>query len=400
MKHLCLISVFFLSLSTAAETKLSLDDFLRTVKSENLNLRTEVAKEEAADAKATGIDLPPPMIGAIQMKEKNRDTASGFEISQTIPFPTKISNDRSARKFEAATQREERKAKEQEVVAEARLLFLSLWAAQERVSLLREKKAVIERHIRLSRAAARSDSFLKIHVLKAESDLDELENEILSEEQGLKQKQAEMAEFINTNPENFLPVAAEPPLTPLPESSALGGSHQLEASRLMLEGSKSRESEAKSSWFPELNIRYKKMGETSMTPEYSEIMVGASLPFVYFWEPKAASRSATADRLQAELAYSKERRRVETAKTVSRTKAEALKKQLENLKTKLLPRAEQRMKLVHNLAPRDMETLDDHRETMESFPDLKLKALELRMQYEEAAAELQKFVVQKETSHE
>lgn len=168
----------------------------------------------------------------------------------------------------------------------------------------------------------------------------------------------------------------------------------------MLEGSKSRESEAKSSWFPELNIRYKKMGETSMTPEYSEIMVGASLPFVYFWEPKAASRSATADRLQAELAYSKERRRVETAKTVSRTKAEALKKQLENLKTKLLPRAEQRMKLVHNLAPRDMETLDDHRETMESFPDLKLKALELRMQYEEAAAELQKFVVQKETSHE
>lgn len=49
------------------------------------------------------------------------------------------------------------------------------------------------------------------------------------------------------------------------------------------------------------------------------------------------------------------------------------------------------MKLVHNLAPRDMETLQDHRETMEAFPDLKLKALEIRRTYEETVAELLKF---------
>ena len=59
---------------------------------------------------------------------------------------------------------------------------------------------------------------------------------------------------------------------------------------------------------------------------------------------------------------------------------------------KLIPRAEKRMRLVRNQAPRDMETLQDHREIMEAFPDLKLKSLALREQYEEAVSELEKYM--------
>jgi hypothetical protein len=69
-------------------------------------------------------------------------------------------------------------------------------------------------------------------------------------------------------------------------------------------------------------------------------------------------------------------------------------------KNKLLPRAEQRMKIVHNLAPRDMETIQDHRETMEAFPNLKMAELELRMQYEETIAELEKYIANKGPFHE
>jgi hypothetical protein len=38
-----------------------------------------------------------------------------------------------------------------------------------------------------------------------------------------------------------------------------------------------------------------------------------------------------------------------------------------------------------------METLQDHRETMEAFPELKLKVLDLRGRYEGAVAELVKY---------
>ena len=58
------------------------------------------------------------------------------------------------------------------------------------------------------------------------------------------------------------------------------------------------------------------------------------------------------------------------------------------------------MKAVHNLAPRDMETLQDHRETREAFPELQMKALELRLLYEETVTEIEKYLPGKEMAHE
>ena len=398
MKRILAFTICFLALypPAFAQESLTLDSFLSQVKSQNLGLKVEAAKADAASARAVGVNLPPPMVGINRMNMDDGSTASGFEVSQTIPFPTKLTSDRSARKFEAEAQGEMRKAFSSELIAKAHLLYFSMWAAQERVSLLKEKKAVIGQHIKLSRAGSRSDSFSNIHILKAESDVDALDNEVLTAEQTLRNKQIEAAEFVNVDPSQFRPIVKEPKVTELPENSSIESPHQLESARLTLESFKARESEAKSSWFPELNLRYKQMGASSMYPRYNEVMVGVSLPFVFFWEPRAASNSASAQRLQAEFEFAREKRKVQTEKTSLFVKAESLKKQLDNLATKLLPRAEKRMRLVHNLAPRDMETLQDHRETMEAFPDLKLKALEYREQYEEAVSELQKYAQSKD----
>lgn len=392
-----IICLLVLDVPAFAQESLTLDSFLSQVRSQNLGLKVESAKADAASARAAGVNLPPPMVGINRMNMDDGSTASGFEVSQTIPFPTKLTNDRSARKFEAEAQTEMRKAFSSELIAKARLLYFSMWAAQERLGLLKEKKAVIGQHIKLSRAGARSDSFSNIHILRAESDVDALDNELLTAEQTLRNKQIEAAEFVNADPSQFRPIVKEPKVTELPENSTIESPHQLESARLTLESFKARESEAKSSWFPELNLRYKQMGASSMYPRYNEVMVGVSLPFIFFWEPRAASSSASAQRLQAEFEFAREKRKVQTEKTSLFVKAESLKKQLDNLVTKLLPRAEKRMRLVHNLAPRDMETLQDHRETMEAFPDLKLKALEYREQYEEALSELQKYAQSKDS---
>ncbi len=397
MKRFALIILLILfSGPVLAQETLSLDSFLNQVRAKNLGLKVESAKADAADARSAGFKLPPPMVGVIQMNEDGGGSTSGFEVSQTIPFPTKLTSDRTARKFEAAAQAEMKKAVSSEVLAKARLLYFSMWAAQERLNLLKEKKAVIQQHIKLSRAGSRSDSFSNIHILKAESDVDALDNEVLTAEQTFRNKQIEAAEFVNADAGQFRPVAKEPPMTVLPENRT-EPPHQLESARLTLESFKARESEAKSAWFPEFNLRYKQMEATPMFPRYNEVMVGVSLPFVFFWEPRAQSSSASAERLQAEFEFDREKRKIESEKTSLLVKADSLKKQLDNLATKILPRAEKRMRLVHNLAPRDMETLQDHRETMEAFPDLKLKALEYREQYEETVSELQKYAQSKDS---
>lgn len=372
-----------------ADEKISLEQFLRDAQEQNLGLKAEEASALAVKAGSAGIAIPAPMVGLTQMKDQS-GKANNLEFSQSIPFPTKLTSDHNARQYMAEAGKASQSAKERETQAEAKLLYFKLWKAQERSALLREKKSVIEQHLKLSRAATRSDSFLKIHLIKAESDLDLLQNELAQAEQESRERQIEAADFLNRDPNTYRPVAAEFPLAPLPKEETLLRPSQLEVSRLNLEALKSREGEAKSSWLPDFSLRYRKMGGTMMNPRYSEVMVGASLPFIFFWEPNAASGKAAAERQQGEYLFAQASRKVESQRATLLSRATSLKKQIDQFKESLIPRAAKRMGLVHNLAPRDMDTLQDHRETMEAFPELKLKMLDLREQYEEAVAELTK----------
>jgi cobalt-zinc-cadmium efflux system outer membrane protein len=386
-----LLLVGLASVQALAGERLTFDAFVKAAREQNLSLKVESAKSEASRANSRGLTIPPPMVGFMRMTDQSGSSAGGFEVNQTIPFPSKIYHDHSARKLEAEAQEESRLGMESEILGKARLVYFNLWASQQRKDALKEKKSVIENHIRLSRAGVRGDSFLRIHLLKAESDLDLLENEILAIDQEIKEKQAAVAEFLNIDASSFHPDLEEPPLAVSPNENTLAASHQLEAARLSFESFKVREQAAGAAWFPDLFLRYKETGQTQLMPKLSEIMVGVSLPFLFPWEPSAASSKTTAFKLQSELEFEREKRKIASEGGVLISRATALKKQLDNISQRLLPRAEKRMKLVHNLAPRDMETLQDHRETMEAFPDLKLKALELRAQYETTIAELQKY---------
>lgn len=379
------------AINSYAKDELSFEQFLKLALEQNLDLKIEAAKSSASRSNAKNLNIPPPMLGYMRMTDQSGSSANGFEVSQMIPFPTKISHDHSARDLEAKAQDEARLGMEAEIRAKAKVLYFNLWASQEKELALKEKKSVIESHIRLSRAGVRSDSFLRIHLLKAESDLDLLENELIAARQEISEKEEAVTNFLNVDVSRFHPTLQDPPQTAIPEENALGSPHQIESARFTLEGMKVRESEARSTWFPDLYLRYKEIGQTQLMPKTSEVMVGISLPFLFPWEASAASGKASSQRMQAELEFEKTKRKIDTERVTLLSKAASLKKQLDNINQKLLPRAERRMKLVHNLAPRDMETLQDHRETMEAFPDLKLKALELRRTYEETVAELLKF---------
>jgi outer membrane protein TolC len=391
IKIAVLSSVLFLTSAAMADQALSYDAFLKTALQQNLDLKIESAKVETSRANATRVSIPPPMVGYMRMRDQSGSVANGYEISQTIPFPTKITNARSARNYEADAQGDTLKARENEIRAQAKLIYFNLWASQAKLTALNEKRSIIESHIRLTRASVRSDSFLQIHLLKAESDLDLLDNDLIAARQEIVEKESVAAVFLNQPPAGFHPNLEEPPITPIPSEQSLLSPYQLKAVKLNYESFKARESESKATWFPDLYLRYREMGQTQLMPETSEVMVGISLPFLFPWDTSAATGKATGERMQAELTLEKETRKIDSQKEILRTEARALKEQLDNIQQRLLPRAEHRMKLVHNLAPRDMATLQDHRETMEAFPDLKLKALDLRARYEGAVAELLKY---------
>lgn len=79
--RIILLVLIVSNLATAEE--LSLSDFLKRVKEQNLNLKQEEAKLSSAQAVASlGIRLPPPMLEFSQRKEDGGVTTNRFEVTQ------------------------------------------------------------------------------------------------------------------------------------------------------------------------------------------------------------------------------------------------------------------------------------------------------------------------------
>jgi len=387
-----LVGLLLLSGTSYAQESLSLSQFLEYVQKQNLDLKVNKTELDYYEAKASGVSLPPPTVTWNQMKmDASKEKTNGFEVSQTIPFPTKIIGDSEQRNAAANAAKEKSYVREKEILSQAKVLYFKLWSLQEKISLLKEEKSILEKHIKLARSTARSDSFASVHVLKTESDLDLLDSDLQDQEQEKRQLQRQISNFLNQDPRGFQLVAQEPPLSPIPKLIQVEESHQLKALQYEVESAKSNDAKTKSLWLPDLMFSYKKMNKSSMYPQYSELMVGVTLPFVFFWEPYGESKASSAKKRQAQFELDKQRREILSQRENLLENAQILKKQIFDLKEKTIPRAQKRIKLVRNLAPRDMETLQDHRDTMEALPKLKERALELRVQYEKVISDLEKY---------
>jgi len=367
---------------------MSFEDFWQKARETNLDLKIRETESDIAKANAIGINIEPPMVGYMNRSD-NSGSADGIEIKQTIPFPTKITNDYLARKYEAKSRDEIRLATEAEIFAKARLVYFNLWKALKLKEILNEKKLVIKKHIKLARAVSRSDSFLKVHLIRTESDLELLENDLIATDQDIKEKTAAMAEFINSDSSEFNPVLKEIPIITITEKPQ--NPHQLEAKKLTVESRKKRENEADSEWLPDIFLRYRNMGKTQMMPATEETMIGISLPFVFPWEPKAISKKSAATKELAQIEYQKEKIKIETEIKTMMTRLKSLKERLDNVNQKLIPLARKRVSLIQNLAPRDLSTLQEYLETMKNLPELKLEALKVRTEYEQTTAEILKY---------
>ena len=112
-------------------------------------------------------------------------TNRGYEISQEIPFPTKLSKDKEARNLESDSQKVMSKLQKMIVLADARVAYLDFWSAYSKLELQKEKLAWLNGHVKVTQSSSWSDTSAKAHLLEVESDRDLLENDLLSMESEL-----------------------------------------------------------------------------------------------------------------------------------------------------------------------------------------------------------------------
>lgn len=384
---LILFIITYPNSSFAKKEELSLVQYLKLVEAQNLNFKIEKAEVDVAEARSRGVRIPPPMIGYMQMKESNRIN-QGYELSQEIPFPTKVSKDHEVRKLELESQKETSRIQTNFILIEARSAYLDFWASFSKLEIQKEKLAWLKEHVKIAQSLSWPDTSAKAHLLEVKLDRDLLENEMLAIESEVEVSRSLLRNFApELNINDIIPVE---PLAPSVEIEKKIPSSSFLLKEKELAVVNAREDLQKQSYLPDFSVRFRTYNGNEMSPQSQEVMVGLSLPFVFFWQPKAETTEASAQRLKAEVELQK-------AKVESETKVMSLVKriefnqaQLKNLKENVIPRAERRMKLIRNLSKRTMEGLDQHKSVMLGLLDLKIKAIDLRLEFEKNFAELLK----------
>ena len=135
---------------------ISLETYLEMVKAQNLDLKMEQSSVAGLKAKAASLAIPPPTFGFLQANEFDGKKTRGFEIMQTLPFPTKLFSDRAVKKYEYLGREAFQKSFYQQTLSQAKLLFYSAWENHQRESILQEKRILLQQHIKTARSTARS----------------------------------------------------------------------------------------------------------------------------------------------------------------------------------------------------------------------------------------------------
>lgn len=371
-----------------------LEEFLKQVQEQSPDLQIEKAMIEESKAKASGIRINPPMIGYMTMTEGDVKTP-GYEISQEIPFPTKIAKEKRVRELEAQAQTVGSKYRQNEILVEARKAYIDFWREFEKEKIVSEKKEWLRKHSQIVRSTIRSDSGAQSHYLGIESEVDLLENEVLEIRSNVIQKRNQLKMYAPQ-----LEVTELVPKEPKIESIDVeknSSSHLISWKENQMSAAEAERSLKKQAAIPDLYVRYRSFNSNEMNPRNEEFMIGITVPFLFFWQPQAENAEATAKYQRAQAELQKVRIELDSNLKSLLQKAEAQKTQLETLNEKLIPRAHKRMKLIENLSKRTMEGLDEHRTVMVDYLDLRLKALDARAEYEATLSEILKLVSKEAT---
>lgn len=382
-----ILTLFFISsISVRAEArqKLSLDEFLNLVRKESLDLAIESATVDASKYRASGIRIPPGMVGVMQMQDGS-DSGTGFEAFQEIPFPTKIAQEKKTRKLEYQSQKQISEIQKTMVMTKARLAYMEFWAATVKLNLLKEKVSWLHHHQELFRTTILSDNEAKVHLFGIESETDLVKNDVLDAEATLVEKRNVLNNF-SPSLQNVNIIPIEPVM----------GNQKFDETKSPLVTWKEKELElkkaklnlAKQSYIPDLSVRFRSFNGMEMSSVDRELMVGITVPFLYFWQSQAEVKGSHAEKIKSDAELQKMIVTAESMRSSLVKKVAALRSQILNLKNTLIPRATQRVELMKNISPRTMQGLDEHKMVMSDYLDLKLKAVDLRVEYEKILQEI------------
>ena len=386
-------------------TVLYLDDLVKEALRTNPEIRASLHEVDAAHARvhqAGALDDPELMYMQEGFPGLHFSEAmfTRIELSQMIRFPSKLSKETEIAEINVEHSHHDLFEKELDVVAKLKSAYDELWYAQQAMALNRENARLLQQFISIAKTKFGVGGAALQDVLKANVELARLENQgtaLLQQETSAK---AMLRAILNRKPGDSLGTAV------LPEevgfTATLDSLQRLARETrpmlmhdsLMVEESRAMLSLSRREYLPDIRLAVQYMTAPAGDFRGWTVSAGITLPFSPWTLGKAGSRvdeaEATISKAQATLTES--RNMVQSNIASLYAKARSLKQQIDSYRTVILPQAQMSLKAsltAYQTGGTDvLMVIDAYR----SLVELSMESLMVRMQFEQAVAELDRQV--------
>ncbi len=304
-----------------------------------------------------------------------------YDLSQEVPFPGKLHFKGEAARHEARRLEEVYHGVELDIVARVKDAYYRYLYMTKAKTILDQNVEVMRRLAKTAEARYATGKTSQSDVLRAQVELSKTLAALLTLEQERASAQAALNALLDQAPDAPLGAPQEPSLSALSltefdlEQAALAQRPEVRAASHHINHMKSSLAAQRSEYLPDFMLQYTRRTREGM-PSDSIAMIKMSLPFLYFWRPRAQTRAASAELGEAEAMLRSEQNSARADVKDDWTKVQTVGRLVEVYRTSILPQAEQSVKVAE--AAYQSERVD-----FLSLMDSQRALLEFRLDYDQ-----------------
>ncbi len=325
---------------------------------------------------------------------------SRIELSQMIPFPTKLGARRELAEIQAEHADHDRLEKSNEIISRLKSLYYQLWFIQQSVVLDRENERLMSQFSKITETRYDVGMSTMQNVLQARVELSRIGNDLIVLRQQELSTKAMMMAILNRSPGDTLGFAIIPDdvvFNPNPDSLislAMRTRPMIVHDSLMIQESEMMRGLAKKEYYPDFRVALERMTSPSTGFQGWSVSLGISLPFAPWSLGKAGSGVEEADaRIRAaRSSYQSTEAMIAGDIRDLYFKAQAAKARLENYRSKIIPATVEALNASLTSYQTGTASFTEVLEAYRSKTDLMKEYFSTRMDLEQTIAMLEQEV--------
>jgi len=348
--------------------------------------RNPMVKEEEEKLKATKSSVSTywaaPQIAISEMNsntpffDSKMKMQRSLEVSQMFPNPVKISADSTIKENSEKAQAEVVELAFKKVRKDAFTLFLELYKVTKEKEILTSKKVSLEKFLSRLQSGQVQGQEERFTIVEGQNDLAEVKI-LLEQNQNEADRMKKMLnQMMGEDLNNLL---SDPEIGKVDLNRDNGPAENLELKNLnsQIAVMESEVSMKKAEFLPEIELKAKfNKGYTMLYEDSKELMVGITLPFVFFGQQKRDVDTAHYKVEAMKYARSNLSTEIEAKKATLKSELKDIGQTLKFLKETSLSIREKKFRLYSGYSYIDMRTLMNYKMSVDDLSMIKMKILE------------------------